>query len=670
MSLDHRFLVSLDGVIQPDSDPSTATTNAANAPVDGAAAGVLSGGTTAVDAGRKRRLFKAFKPPARRAIPPPAQPSDDDWRLPPGRMDQLRNGDRNGDHGILSSGARDGGREVLPPRASYTGFGHVESLWDDDDEESQEQQEQGRRDGGATGSVGLAGEGNTGWGMGAGTGCGSACGGSGGGSSRVAMFPDTRCEGEHPQQQQRMQMQMQSSSTSTAAAVVGNASDGMWGQEDSRRAEMRNTRPPQPLSPRSASGVDGDFDFALQQHERPRYADPTHSDQDDPASYESHRSGDGGGGTCPSSAGRSTHRRGAQGMVVAGGGHRHYYPGHGRFDGDGSSVQRGACSTEEPFGCNAASEYDAGVCAPEIDRDPPRGGGGKLRSTQDILSLFGGIGGTSSTNGDLPGHGSQEQRGQQETAAIPLLEPRGSDETSLEHGGTGSTHMPGVGGGISRAADMRRAQKAARVAAAGEATAGEATTLSVATAEAGESPATCGGDASADWACGVCGVRGGASLTSCRVCGAKRQAPQNGGDGRLGGVHDLRGDLRIVNSSDKQRGWREIDFQAEKWEDQEWEGVAEGKDNAHAGGGVQDDDRRGGLGGGGADTIFPEGPGVMGLRRRSSSPSRSAPSSHTGGEGGSKGTAGRSTPGSSSKHRMIGVRMQMDMGLSSDSDEA
>lgn len=596
---------------------------------ESAAAGGASGGAGGV--GRKRKLFKAFKPPARRA-PPPAPLSDDSWGgPPPGTMGQLRNGEPNGDGG-----------GVMSPRASYTGFGHVESLWDDDEEQGENGEGMYRRDdrpGPAPGSSVAAS--SAGWGMGAGASCPSARG-------------DGRGAGTLPGR-------MQSSSSPPVAAASLDTSGWNPRQEENGGHAGGRTAFSSGL-PRSAGDIAGHFS---EKQDMDRLGRPAFrgQGQDDPSSYlESLRRGGRGAEEWPGPGDRSAQRGGAHDADGAGD-QGQYYSEHPRHDHDGTVAWE-----ERPVERNAASQHSSREVrdAPEACREQPAGRDGsggrvgagvvEMRSTQDILSLFGGL----EEDGDE--HGS----------------PGPSDAASRPEAARDAL-LPG-GGGMPRAADMRRAQKESRAAAAVGWAVATAAAVGAAGLAGGVDPGT--GPAAAassgvvagvappleEWACGVCGVRGGASATSCRVCGAPRQGPTDDGFlGQGGGGGDHHGVVDGFSGSDHRDGWGGADLRGgEDWQEQEWDGVAQ---NRNAGGEAGGHD---GLDGGGpAEGISLRGEEDVSAGRGhpDSSPVCSMPSrvGREGGAGGGVACCSGSVLRASSDQP---PRMQIDVGSSSDSEDA
>lgn len=590
----------MDGVIQPDDNASGGGAGSAATPAeDTAATGVSAGGGTTAAAGKKRKLFKAFKPPARREPTPAPQPDDSWGRLPPGGVGLRGNGDRGGDGRFPSD--RGGGQ--FSPRTTYTGFGHVESLWDEDEEE----EGQDRREDGA----GLAGQHGAGWGMGGAAGPGYQNPYDGGNESGV--LREARSEAAvHPPYHR-----------STGTSAVGNTNAWMWGPP---AGEHSLDGPPRPSRSNAdfASGSPGQQQ--QQQQERGRHGETAvscHHRDDGPSSYlESLRRGD----DDDDAGGRSAS----------------HYPENQRYGRDRAVTSTGGTSgTEENTFGRGNAIGGAGARVPEdVDRETPGDGATvEMRSTQDILSLFGGFGGTPSTQGGHD-HGSQEREAAESQRHRPTEAPLGSQAS-------GDALMP-VGGGIRRAADMRRAQKEARAAAtaaSGGGVAGAVTGAASARGAPNDDAVT------GDWACETCGVRGDPSSASCRVCGVKRQGLRSDGVAQ-GGDDGVRGG---IGSQERRVGWGRGD---------DFGGGGRRQEQASEGGAGDVGDRPVTLGI--AEGLEAEGaPG----RWRTSSPDRPAfPQSGAG--GGGEGASGGSELETPNSCRQIGPRMQMDMGSSSDSDDA
>ncbi|CAN0242620.1 unnamed protein product [Ectocarpus sp. 8 AP-2014] len=567
------YIISLDGVIQPDDNASGGGAGSAATPSESTAAtGVSAGGGTTPAAGKKRKLFKAFKPPARREPTPAPQPDDSWGRLPPGGGGLRGNGDRGGEGRFPSD--RGGGQ--FSPRTTYTGFGHVESLWDEDEEK----EGQDRREDGA----GLAGQHGAGWGMGRAAGPGYQNPYDGGNESGV--LRETRSEAAvHPPY-----------CRSTGTSAVDSTNAWMWGPP---AGEHSLDGPPRP----SRSTADFASVSPGQQQQQQQQQERGHDNDDD-----------------------------------AGGRSASHYPESQRCGRDGAvTAARGTGGTEEnTFECGDAIG-GAGAGVPETPGYVARV---EIRSTQDILSLFGGFGGTPSTQGghDHGSHGRETAESQR----------HGPTEAPLGSQASGDALMP-VGGGIRRAANMRRAQKEARAAAATVAPGGGAAGAATGASSARGAP---NDDAvMGDWVCGTCGVRGDPSSASCRVCGAKRQGlrsdgvTQGGDDGVRGGI----------GSQEGRAGWGRGD---------DFGGGGRRQEKASEGGAGDVGDRPVTLGI--AEGLEAEGaPG----RWRTSFPDRPA-SPRSGAGGGGEGACGVSVLETPSSCQKIGPRMQMDMGSSSDSDDA
>lgn len=479
-------MVTLDGVIQ-DAPHSTTVANAA----DRADASAKSNG-------RKRKLLKPFKPPTRRA--PPAAPADDYARFSSEKTNDFRSVDPLSS-GNLAEAHRFG---AFPERTSYTGFGHVESLWDDEEE------------GGDKGSA-PAGQ-DAAWRSSAGRG-------------------DTAYEGQYdgrgvfveaPPNEPSVRRQPRSSVPSAAAA---NMSDYSWREEDHGL-------------PSSASAISYEFERGDQAFCRPRDTLPS------PCGLNNDLSPDYGGGQTR----RDTIDEGLRARMRSEGeanvneGHNH---GAAEARDDNTPHSTGVDDswisgqgTENTRGFNLLRH---GIVERDPALDPPKNDDGgveerQTRSTQDILSLFGG-GLAASSLADTPLI-EPERRQQQRMALSPLgvplrdieIQPANEDDAHVlephpaRYGGV----MPP--GGKGRAAEIRRALK--------ERSGAENSSkpeISEGVVTGTETEKADDVDTSREWACDVCGVRGAASSISCRVCGAERR--------QGGGVdHDERGTAASIVS--------------------------------------------------------------------------------------------------------------------------
>ncbi|CBN75065.1 hypothetical protein Esi_0066_0069 [Ectocarpus siliculosus] len=327
----------------------------------------------------------------------------------------------------------------------------------------------------------------------------------------------------------------------------------------------------------------------------------------------------------------------------AGGRSASHYPENQRCGRDGAVTAAGGTGgrEENTFGRGNAIGGAGARVPEEVDRETPGYVARvEMRSTQDILSLFGGFGGTPSTQGGHD-HGSHGR----ETAET---QRHGPTEAPLGSQASGDALRP-VGGGIRRAADMHRAQKEARAAAATVAPGGGAAGAATGASSARGAP---NDDAvMGDWVCGTCGVRGDPSSASCRVCGAKREGLRSDGVAQ-GGDDGVRGG---IGSQEGRVGWGRGD---------DFGGGGRRQEKASEGGAGDVGDRPVTLG-------IAEGLEAGGApgRWRTSSPDRPAfPQSRAG--GGGEGACGVSVLETPSSCQKIGPRMQMDMGSSSDSDDA
>lgn len=577
-------------------------------------------------------------------------PPDDAWGQPPGRLSQLRNNGHHGDRPLSSGGwgaagggggaeAADGrGMVPPPPRTAYTGFGHVESLWDDDEQEEEGgHQDQRHRREDSPGVESFAAQGNGGWGVAAHGGRGAQDGGR-----EEGVFLGARQEGaEHRRQVGH------SSSTSAATAEVGERDGWMWGHEDDNGSGSHGVERDE-RQPAFPSEVDGAGGFAGQQG-IPSYGETMYSNLgDDPSSYSSSLRNGGESEGARQGTDYSPDQRGDEMQGY----------GHGSNVDSWSHEGSGGVVNGGMFEAGAVSQPDeVDHAAPGGDRDSSPGGdtpngdngSGKaveMRSTQDLLSLFGGF-------GDRDPHDSQEPL-EQERGVSTAVSSRGSNRAA----GNANTVVP-IGAAPTRAADMRRAQKESR------AVAGTASRPEIADdAAIGQASATSAGHTTGpagDWACEVCGVRGTSSSTSCRVCGAKRQLIRSDDDVVDGhqSVDGVGGDAGVSAGSEGNREWDgDEQHGCGEWEGQGW-GSAAGNEGVKDGVEAHHDAT---LGVSSVERVSPEVRDGDG-HGDSTSPSRPLSSG-----AGSSDSGGAQRAGSS--HRITGARMQMDVGFSSDSDDA
>lgn len=291
---------------------------------------------------------------------------------------------------------------------------------------------------------------------------------------------------------------------------------------------------------------------------------------------------------------------------------------------------------------------------PETGRQPSEDRN-QARSTQDILSLFGNFEEAypMNENRETPARGDGQ-------ATLTPLEPHhpnetlpptetnylgGADTERLEQNQPQQDFTPALSRG--RAADMRRAKKIARAA----------------TAE----PASKTNGASSTWACEVCGVRGSPSSISCRVCGAKRQAPRS----------DLEENGGIANRETSDRGIlgnSQVRSKKGRSGYQDWEGNLGKEDTGDRSATVYSVGSSGlhserGVGHIGSITEeVTDGRRKEGAGDFCSISTKNLTFSQLGDEGWEEAIA-RSTASKAVSNREVGsIRMQMDLGSSSDSD--
>lgn len=430
------------------------------------------------------------------------------------------NGGQNFGQSALGRGGD--GRGPFSARTSYTGFGRVESLWDDEQECEDAGGEFGRDNNDGVGK------------------------GSGGGRSAHGVrgrednefFPDARSE-----KTQAMQP--------LAAVSESSSVTGVFCEQGSRDSYSRLSHSSRP----------GETFGAYAEMERDHGGGRARDSEDRPpaAPYVGGFGGAGGGSTgmsIPTTnssgwekqvdgrdngrfktdevvAGRDSGLFSTNEVVDRNG--RRFSAGYG--DGSREDGRReGGAFERDTLPDNRKGVQRANHSLPE-----PKGGEGQghVRSTQDILSLFGFAespsGGQNNDNPLQEGGGgllSAPLRSCGPNEISPALARCTHDTETLGDVDLESTPgnfvVPVTGKG--RAADMRRAQHAARavkppVSAGFQA--GMAAGVAAASAVEASVPS--------DWECGVCGVRGSSSSISCRVCGAKRRPRRNDGGGDVGG---------------------------------------------------------------------------------------------------------------------------------------
>lgn len=639
-------MVSLDGVIEHDEPSSgSALTNATHS--------------------RKRKLLKPFKPPTR--IAPPLAPADDAWG-PPGR-DQRQ---RRAQFPEQGPGAMYEGQRALPQRSSYAGFGQVASLSDDDEEEDE----------GA--GLGLEPRG-AGWGNGV--------------AEEYRRGHGDRHDGRMGSNAQA-RFEVVPAMQSSSVAATARTNEYTWEREDWRATDgtghsSRGVNRGEMPSPRSQNLM-----FGSNAAEGPVHGDDDRRTGD---AYLEKCQNDWGGGAWPQSA-----RDGMPGQQSRAYGEAAAMDQRQQLDQHNGNTRGDDGVEDEHLGSAFGSERISGNLAPKScpEHSSRLRGQEQMRSTQDIMSLFGGFGRDTPAPSVNEGVHNATPRQTQQQVPIPLG-PRERNEVSpvkcsRNQGGQEGLQpesysvAPVPGGGEDRAAELRRAQKAANVAEEGSRVCEAFVVGGMDSAHTVDEPA---GDVATDWVCDVCGVRGSPPLNVCRVCGNSRQVPEiagsednsdpqgllPGGDtddrGGAGGVDDIGVGLEIV---DRDEDGHDNAVRARQ------QGIAEGnqwrdKDRGGDGGsgvgdefGVASGTGRSGITHLGrfmdapfdeysAGTTPQEERGTY-LHGTGSSPnSRSLSQVRT--EGCKSASAcGGSTPQAGSNRRKLSVRMLMDLGSSSASD--
>ena len=470
----NRYLVSLDGVIQESCNENTVPDPDSNK------SGGFVGGN-----GRKRKLLKPFKPPTRRAPPiSTAVPPGDAWGSA-GEMSQQR-----------YARDRDNDDEVLPVRASFTGFGHVESLWENDDTNAEE----------------------------------TALGSTPDGDCWINKDGDDRCindqafDGENIEAEERA---IGAQGIRTSGVRLGSSmSDYLWRQEDHPAAVT--SLPPTEES-RADSQLTASKNYARSDAIEHRI-DKRDGMGNAPENYS--------GGVVRREhlrdpRGRATWAisRETSGMTTEREAH-----GSARIDPHGYSLELSGDSPIRKdnrgrhWDPEGVSENVGGAHEPESGPGEENGDG-EVRSTEDILSLFGGFG---ASNQPHPGEtvGASKLLGSRQSTAKLAAEGHAINGRLHELRREGNTpqregNTPPSGGG-DLATGMRRAQQASQ---------------STGWKDAGAAEVADASKAALDWSCEVCGVRASSASTSCRVCGTL--APGSGiehkddlGDGSVADEQD------------------------------------------------------------------------------------------------------------------------------------
>lgn len=455
-------------------------------------------GAGSVANGRKRKLLKPFKPPSRRA--PPVAPPADSWSAP-------RNGSRFGDDGKFTCGDRGsqgGARNELNSRTCYTGFGHVASLWEDDDDEE-------AVDNPAALSAALA-DGANGWGV-------HSEGGGGGYRDRHDLDYGGSISDHSGREEGNgsagpvSEAAARAMQLSAAAATIATTRNGrvvdMWRGHDDLRApsssyvsqnSAEDSLGANDVRYRGAS-EDGCVESVSDGHEHGRHGNHEHEPYSERFPGERRDA--------------ESHRRQSYCQEKEN--------GVGGANADHGAPHQHGDFSAHAIGSSAEQHRTIEHCSPEHGSHGGDGGGeGHARSTQDILSLFGGL---ADPPLDEQPSASAPDSTQEFSSAAPLESFWMETDSPGSQAPGQQRPLPKIGGGDmvggrGKAADMRRAQRAAREA--------QQKGCAIAVVDAAEStsatahPAT-SAPAVRPWDCGVCGVGGAPSALSCRVCGAQRQ---------------------------------------------------------------------------------------------------------------------------------------------------
>lgn len=440
----NRYIISLEGVIQPCDGTSPRDSDKCNA--EGSVG----------DNSRKRKLLKPFKPPTRRTPPvSSAIPSGDASRLTGGLYQRLETPGRDNHGGML------------PGRASFTGFGHVESLWESDEHDEE----------------------NT-W---------SSTSNQG---DKGNIHGDSYHREEHAwERRNEAAGEMHPSIT---ASRVSRMSDYLWKQEDhsSTRTSLPPTQDNSRGLPPAARGNAGPDHPGGGYRTDDAYCMPTTEESGGSGiarrEYSQNREDDANWATFSERAyGPAERRNHGRGLDLldcspsGGGGEIEHEP-----DLEGVSDVRGPHGPE-----NGAGEKDEG----------------QVRSTQDILSLFGGF-----RSSDQPINEKIEGESSQGSCRSDMKPVSGNPDIGGSTRAVHSTGITSTSGGGGRAVEMPQGEKMA---------------LGVRASEVAG-----GANAAGDWSCEVCGVRGSLASLSCGVCGSPRPAPPGGDiENRAGGAEGRNG---------------------------------------------------------------------------------------------------------------------------------
>lgn len=428
------------------------------------------------------------------------------------------------DGGNVPNGERDSqgeARNGLKSRSCYTGFGHVASLWEDDDDDEI-----------AEGSAGLSaasGGSGSGWGLhNEGSGRGpqdrhdpgykgliSDNSSRGGGTGFAGSIPDGAA---------RM-VQLSAAATTIPTACNGRVVD-TWRRHDDLRApdnsysshdsaehsvRQNSARYRGASDDGCAESVsDGHVHDrqSIQGHEPYTERNPGEHKQATGGRYVDETGIDREGRNGKSHRGQSYYEEEEDGVGVAQADHGTLHQ-HGDFSAHAVGYSMEKHQAIEGRSSEHGSHEGRDGCEE-----------GHTRSTQDILSLFGGLGNSPLDEPSVSAPDSARDLSSAAPSESSLMAP--GDPRSQA---PGQEHPPpGIGNeavlrGRGTAADMRRAQRAAREA--------QQQDRIVAVVDAAEStPATTHSANSAPavgpWDCAVCGVHGTPSALSCRVCGAQR----------------------------------------------------------------------------------------------------------------------------------------------------
>lgn len=463
----NRYIVSLEGVAQIESSVSN-DSNKETAEENVAAPGVFNG--------RKRKLLKPFKPPTRRASP--AVLPRDSWEPTAGN-------DHCGNAENVPWGARGPqaeGRAGLTPRTSYTGFGHVESLWDQEEEND-----------------------DRGLGEARGQGCDERS------SGHEEFRQNTTYGGANTLMNDGQGPVAAAMRLSTAAANMntGAAAGDSW--------ELRNGGPLADDGYGSRSSTSEHVRIMNLEGLCAKFGLPDSQAHNGRGNWPSNNDAHGDESRCDT-------RESYMGRLK---------DDYGRVWEDGAADSRSREPTGRSMKWSESEEQRPRNQDKDNDNSTWNGGpaveqgrnqdsnarecGGHNRSTQDILSLFGAFG---EALPERPGADAVTVDGSRrvDSPHNPVLTlGYGRRDTGLELEITALDDPSPLGA----QADMTRTQKEVREP--------EQANSVQSGSDTARAPSTAG-----PWACGLCGVRGSPSASSCRVCGARRQEGSRDCDGENG----------------------------------------------------------------------------------------------------------------------------------------